>query len=67
MQSSGPDDNGRKIEILRSAALLFHKKGFDATSMNDIAKAVSLTKPGLYYYVQSKEDYFSLLRSTLDT
>jgi AcrR family transcriptional regulator len=55
-QTSSPDDNGRKIEILRAAALLFHKKGFDATSMNDIAKAVNLTKPGLYYYVQSKED-----------
>jgi len=56
IESSPPSDNGRKIEILRTAALLFHKKGFDATSMNDIAKAVNLTKPGLYYYVQSKEE-----------
>ena len=50
------DDKGRKIEILRAAAQLFHLKGFHATSMSDISKAVSLTKPGLYHYVESKEE-----------
>lgn len=56
VEPSIPDDLGRKVEILRAAAQLFHEKGFHATSMNDISKAVNLTKPGLYHYVESKED-----------
>ena len=56
VQPAIPDDPGRKVEILRAAAQLFHEKGFHATSMNDISKAVNLTKPGLYHYVASKED-----------
>ncbi len=56
VEPSIPDDLGRKVEILRAAAQLFHEKGFHATSMNDISKAVNLTKPGLYHYVESKEE-----------
>jgi TetR/AcrR family transcriptional regulator, cholesterol catabolism regulator len=32
------------------------RKGYEATSMNDIANAVGLTKAGLYHYIQGKED-----------
>ncbi|MFC1734632.1 TetR/AcrR family transcriptional regulator [Candidatus Hydrogenedentota bacterium] len=44
------------MEIGRAAAKIIRKKGFDATSMNDIAKAVGLTKAGLYYYTSSKQE-----------
>ena len=56
IETSISDDKGRKVEILRAAAQLFHEKGFHATSMNDISKAVNLTKPGLYRHVESKEE-----------
>ena len=46
----------RAAEIYRVAADLITEKGFDATSMNDIARAVNLTKAGLYYYVSGKEE-----------
>ena len=46
----------RAAEVLMSAADLIYRKGFAATSMNDIAKAVNLTKAGLYYYTKGKED-----------
>jgi AcrR family transcriptional regulator len=32
------------------------QKGYEATSMNDIADAVGLTKAGLYHYIRGKED-----------
>ncbi|MFO1020960.1 MAG: TetR/AcrR family transcriptional regulator [Planctomycetales bacterium] len=55
-KSPSAEDNVRQIEIYHRAAQIFHEKGFDATSMSDIAEAVNLTKAGLYYYIDSKED-----------
>lgn len=49
-------ERDRTIEIYNKAAEFFHEQGFDATSMSSIAEAVELTKAGLYYYVESKED-----------
>jgi AcrR family transcriptional regulator len=49
-------DRDRAVEIYGKAAEIFHERGFDATSMSSIASAVDLTKAGLYYYVESKED-----------
>jgi AcrR family transcriptional regulator len=46
----------RATEVLLAAADLFYRQGFDATSMNDIAEAVNLTKAGLYYYTKGKGD-----------
>lgn len=46
----------RAAEVLMTAADLIYRSGFAATSMNDIAKAVNLTKAGLYYYTKGKED-----------
>jgi AcrR family transcriptional regulator len=54
--STEPGERGRGLEIIQAAAHLFHEKGFHATSMNDIANAMNLTKPGLYHYVESKEE-----------
>ncbi len=50
------DDRDRTVEIYTKAAEIFHQQGFDATSMSSIASAVDLTKAGLYYYIESKED-----------
>jgi AcrR family transcriptional regulator len=46
----------RTIDIYTKAAEIFHFQGFDATSMSNVAAAVDLTKAGLYYYIESKED-----------
>ncbi len=42
-------------EICRVAARVFYAKSYDGASMQDIAKAVGLTKAGLYHYVGSKD------------
>jgi len=43
-------------EILRTAARLFQQRGYDATSMNDVAAALKLSKCGLYHHFRSKDD-----------
>ena len=45
----------RLREICRVAARVFYEKGYDGASMQDIAKAVGLTKAGLYHHVGSKD------------
>ena len=45
---------GRRAEICRTAAQIIQARGFEATSLADIAKALGLTKSGLYHYTSSK-------------
>ncbi len=67
-ESSRELETGRKAQIYRAAAELIVQKGLDATSMNDIAKAVDLTKPGLYHYITGKKDLlFSIMQFAMDT
>ena len=43
-------------EILRTAARLFQQRGYDATSMNDVAAALKLSKGGLYHHFETKDE-----------
>jgi len=54
-------------EILRVAARLFQQRGYDATSMNDVAAALKLSKGGLYHHFRSKDEIlFDLMNHALD-
>ncbi|GAA4525733.1 MULTISPECIES: TetR/AcrR family transcriptional regulator [Nonomuraea] len=46
--------------ILRAAIDLFNRRGYDATSMGDLAKELGLTKPAIYHHVTSKEQLLGL-------
>ena len=46
----------REDDIYRVAAQIFHRKGYAATSLQDIADEVGVLKGSLYYYIDSKED-----------
>jgi AcrR family transcriptional regulator len=48
--------NSRRAEICRTAARIFRQRGFDATSVSDIARSLKMTKAGLYHYFTSKEE-----------
>ena len=52
---SGRLEDAKMVSIYRAAAELIVEKGLDATSMSDIAKAVDLTKPGLYHHITGKK------------
>jgi AcrR family transcriptional regulator len=56
-----PQLNQRRAQILEKAAQLFRVKGYEATSMSDIADEVGITKAGLYYFVESKEHLLYLI------
>lgn len=50
---SGTD---RRQEIVEAAASIFMAKGYEATSIQDVADAVDILKGSLYYYIKSKDD-----------
>jgi TetR/AcrR family transcriptional regulator, cholesterol catabolism regulator len=54
-------------EILRTASRLFQQRGYDATSMNDVAAALKLSKGGLYHHFQSKDEMlFHIMSHAMD-
>ena len=57
----------RFTEICRTAAQFFYEKGFDATSVSDIADAMKLTKAALYYYIEGKQELlFEIMNRGMD-
>ena len=63
--STEPD---RLSEIYRAAAQIICEKGYDATSMNDIAEAVGITKAGLYHHISGKRNLlFRIMNFGLDS
>jgi AcrR family transcriptional regulator len=53
----------RWAQILNVAAQVFFEKGYDATSLQDIANSTGILKGSLYYYIETKEDLLcNLLR-----
>ena len=51
----------RIAQIYNEAARLFVEQGFAATSMSEIARAVGITKAGLYHFVKSKDELALIL------
>jgi AcrR family transcriptional regulator len=49
----------REAQILRIAEQVFAERGFQATTMEDIAERVGVTKPLIYEYFGSKEGLLS--------
>ena len=48
-------------EIYEHATRLFAERGFAGTTLQDIADALGVTRPALYYYVKSKEEILAKL------
>jgi AcrR family transcriptional regulator len=46
----------KRDAVLRMAAQSFNEKGFHATSLDDVAARLNVTKPTLYYYFKNKEE-----------
>lgn len=45
----------RRIDILKSAAAAFRRRGYHGASVDEIARALEMTKGNLYYYFRNKE------------
>ncbi|MBB5684821.1 TetR/AcrR family transcriptional regulator [Sphingobium boeckii] len=46
----------RRSEVLAKAASIFAEKGFAATTLREIADALGISRPTVYYYFASKEE-----------
>ncbi|MBS7699961.1 MULTISPECIES: TetR/AcrR family transcriptional regulator [unclassified Chelatococcus] len=46
----------KRYAILTAAARIFNERGYHSTSMSDVADALGVSKPFLYYYIKDKED-----------
>ncbi|MBS1790128.1 MAG: TetR family transcriptional regulator [Acidobacteria bacterium] len=58
----------RTDQIYSVAAQMICERGFDATSMSDIAEAVGITKAGVYHFIPSKKELlFAIMSYGMDT
>lgn len=55
------EDPAKREQILDGAKRIFMGKGFDAASMNDVAREAGVSKGTIYVYFQNKEDLFAAL------
>lgn len=53
--------NKTKRKIFETSMKLFAKKGYDATSIEEITATVGVAKGTLYYHFSSKEEIFNFL------
>jgi len=53
----------KREAVISTAARLFQEKGYRATTLNDIAAALNVTKPTIYYYVQNKAEILAECRA----
>src|SRR3974377_208624 len=54
----GDEDSAKRRQIIEGARAVFLAQGFDAASMNDIARAAGVSKGTLYVYFDNKEQLF---------
>lgn len=50
-----------EAQIYEQATRLFAERGFAGTSLQDIADAMGMTRPSLYYYVKNKDELLARL------
>jgi AcrR family transcriptional regulator len=55
------EQSAKRLQILDGARRVFLASGFDAASMNEIARAAGVSKGTLYVYFDSKEALFAAL------
>ncbi|WP_323511452.1 TetR/AcrR family transcriptional regulator [Subtercola sp. RTI3] len=53
-----PTESDRRSAVLESALLTFARFGYQKTSMNEVARAARISRPGLYFLFDSKPALF---------
>lgn len=68
MQKAVPSRTERKRQtVLDAATTLFLKRGYDGTTMDDVATLAAVSKPTLYRYYADKEHlYAAIVQATMD-
>jgi AcrR family transcriptional regulator len=53
-----------RTRIIQAATKIFSQKGYQETSMDDIAREIGVTKATLYSYFDSKKDIFNVIATS---
>jgi AcrR family transcriptional regulator len=56
LRDGGAAYAARREEVVQVASRLFREKGFESTTLNDVAAALGTDRASLYYYVGSKQE-----------
>ncbi len=59
--TSFDEESAKRRQIIEGARAVFLAQGFDAASMNDIARAAGVSKGTLYVYFRHKEQLFEAI------
>ena len=59
--AAADDESAKRRQIIEGARAVFLAQGFDAASMNDIARAAGVSKGTLYVYFRHKEELFEAI------
>jgi AcrR family transcriptional regulator len=58
LAAASPEENARRRQLLEAALEVFLKFGFRKTSMDEVARAASVSRQGLYLHFSKKETLF---------
>ena len=61
LHPGGDEESAKRRQIIDGARAVFLSQGFDAASMNDIARAAGVSKGTLYVYFKHKEQLFEAI------
>lgn len=63
---ASPQGNEARAKLVAAAIRVFHDKGYEQCSVQDVADAAGIVKGTLYYHVRSKEDLlYEILQQVL--
>ncbi len=65
LEKENNGNNETRERIVNASIQLFSEKGFDATRVNEIARAANVNKALIYYYFKNKEDILDYLVHSL--
>jgi AcrR family transcriptional regulator len=57
-RSANDEYEKRRATIIAAAAALFKEKGFEATTVDDIARKADIDRASIYYYYKGKKELF---------
>jgi Transcriptional regulator len=61
LEGPSPDYLAREEQIVAAAAEVFRTKGYEAGTLEDVAEALDIGRPALYYYIRSKNHLLWLI------
>jgi AcrR family transcriptional regulator len=51
-----PEENNRRMALVRAAAVLFRDQGYERTTVRDLGSAVGMQSGSLFYHFRTKEE-----------